>query len=195
MRAFDYASPTTKEQAVALLGTKWGETEVLAGGMDLLSLMKDHIAEPKRIVNIKEIKELEGVKYRVRARAFGSAPWSPSERSITITVKKGVFRAVQAAEGVTSPQIRNLGTVGGRPLPAAPLLVLPQRLGPARPGFQRQVVGYGGGKQVSRHPRELRPRIFCKSFQPGSGSYRARRQNSECSAPKVRGTFRRNSSS
>ena len=64
MRAFDYASPTTKEQAVALLGAKWGETEVLAGGMDLLSLMKDYIVEPKRIVNIKEIKELEGIKYR-----------------------------------------------------------------------------------------------------------------------------------
>jgi xanthine dehydrogenase YagS FAD-binding subunit len=41
MNKFEYASPTTKEQAVALLGREWGETEILAGGTDLLSLMKD----------------------------------------------------------------------------------------------------------------------------------------------------------
>jgi hypothetical protein len=43
MNKFEYASPTTKEQAVALLGGEWGETEILAGGTDLLSLMKDYI--------------------------------------------------------------------------------------------------------------------------------------------------------
>jgi xanthine dehydrogenase YagS FAD-binding subunit len=58
MNQFEYASPTTKEQAVALLGREWGETEILAGGTDLLSLMKDFVATPKRVVNIKGITEL-----------------------------------------------------------------------------------------------------------------------------------------
>ena len=63
MNAFEYAAPTTKEQAVSLLGDQWGETEILAGGTDLLSLMKDHLTTPKRVVNIKEIKEFQGIKY------------------------------------------------------------------------------------------------------------------------------------
>jgi xanthine dehydrogenase YagS FAD-binding subunit len=86
MQKFEYASPTTKEQAVALLGASWGETEVLAGGTDLLSLMKDHTVTPKRVVNIKSIKELDVIR----------------------TPRNG-----SAAKGVASPQIRNMGTVGG----------------------------------------------------------------------------------
>ena len=35
MNAFEYAAPTTKEQAVSLLSIRWGETEILAGGTDL----------------------------------------------------------------------------------------------------------------------------------------------------------------
>ena len=52
MEAFEYASPTTKEAAVKLLAAKWGETEVLAGGTDLLSLMKDYVTSPKRLVSL-----------------------------------------------------------------------------------------------------------------------------------------------
>ena len=55
MRPFDYASPTTADQVPALLGKSWGEVEILAGGSDLLSLMKDEITTPKRLVNIKYI--------------------------------------------------------------------------------------------------------------------------------------------
>ena len=53
MQPFEYASPTTNEQAVGLLGTAWGQAEVLAGGTDLLALMKDDVIHPKRLVNIK----------------------------------------------------------------------------------------------------------------------------------------------
>src|SRR5438105_14845327 len=60
--SFEYASPTTLEQAFGLLDKTWGQTEVLAGGSDLLALMKDYIITPKRLVNIKGIKELERIK-------------------------------------------------------------------------------------------------------------------------------------
>ena len=46
----------------ALLGARWGEADVLAGGTDLISLMKEHLHTPKRVVNIKNIKELEGIQ-------------------------------------------------------------------------------------------------------------------------------------
>ena len=46
MRAFEYASPATPEQAVSLLGATWGQADILAGGTDLLALMKDDVSIP-----------------------------------------------------------------------------------------------------------------------------------------------------
>ena len=40
MRAFEYVSPATKVEAVHVLDSRWGVTEVMAGGSDLLALMK-----------------------------------------------------------------------------------------------------------------------------------------------------------
>ncbi|MCI0525626.1 MAG: FAD binding domain-containing protein [Acidobacteria bacterium] len=111
MQKFEYASPTTKEQAVALLGKSWGETEVLAGGTDLLSLMKDFIVTPKRLVNIKNIKEFE----TIRTPRDGSARIGAlaTIEQLLDTLGKGFPAITEAAAGVTSPQIRNMGTVGG----------------------------------------------------------------------------------
>src|SRR6266705_4146909 len=63
MRAFEYASPKAKEQAVRLLGASWGESEILAGGTDLLALMKDDVVLPKRLVNIKDLADLRGIRF------------------------------------------------------------------------------------------------------------------------------------
>ena len=59
MRAFQYASPTTVDEAVQLLGT--GDAAVLAGGTDLLSLLKDDAVTAGRLVNIKNVDELRGL--------------------------------------------------------------------------------------------------------------------------------------
>src|SRR6185369_264007 len=61
MRAFEYVSPDKKEQAVSLLSSNWDEALPLAGGTDLLALMKDDIVTPKRLVNIKDIREMRGL--------------------------------------------------------------------------------------------------------------------------------------
>ncbi len=111
MQKFEYASPTTKEQAIALLGKEWGESEVIAGGTDLLSLMKDFIVTPKRVVNIKGIKDLD----RVMTPRDGSArigALATIDRLIEV-LGPGYPAITQAASGITSPQIRNMGTVGG----------------------------------------------------------------------------------
>ncbi|MGH9914134.1 MAG: FAD binding domain-containing protein, partial [Pyrinomonadaceae bacterium] len=119
MRAFEYASPTTKEQAVSLLGNTWADGEVLAGGTDLLSLMKDDIIAPKRLVNIKEIQDMGGIS---TAKSRGARSGSDLSIGALVTIQdlldnvqvQSDFPAIaQAAEGITSPQIRNMGTVGG----------------------------------------------------------------------------------
>ena len=40
MQAFEYAAPGTVKEALGMLSSDWGETDILAGGTDLLSLMK-----------------------------------------------------------------------------------------------------------------------------------------------------------
>src|SRR5437879_9241149 len=64
MQAFEYAHPRSMTEALPLLGSRWGETEILAGGADLLSLMKNYVATPKRVVNIKGLRELRGIRGR-----------------------------------------------------------------------------------------------------------------------------------
>ena len=60
-RPFEYASPNKKEQVAALLGEQGA---ILAGGTDLLALMKDDVVTPKRLVNIKQIDGLRGISYQ-----------------------------------------------------------------------------------------------------------------------------------
>src|ERR1700693_5043449 len=87
MRPFEYVSPRTKVQAVSLLGRSWGETEILAGGTDLLALMKDDVVAPKRLINIKEIKDLRGVSLSAQGLRIGALT-TLSELADDANVKK-----------------------------------------------------------------------------------------------------------
>ena len=62
MNSFEYAAPKNLKEATALLGEKWGEVEILAGGTDLVSSLKQHIVQPKRVVSLKNISDLRGIK-------------------------------------------------------------------------------------------------------------------------------------
>jgi len=112
MQAFEYANPSTLQDALALLGAKWGETDVLAGGTDLLSLMKDYVHTPKRVVNIKGIKELGGIQKTDAGFRIGATA-TIEELASNAEIRKLYPSLATAAAGVTSPQIRNVGTVGG----------------------------------------------------------------------------------
>ncbi len=113
MRQFEYVSPMTREQAVGLLGRSWEEAAVLAGGTDLLSLMKDDVVTPKRLVSLKRIGSLAGMS---------SSPEAGLRIGALVTLQElldlgelaGAYPAlVTAAAGVTSPQVRAMGTVVG----------------------------------------------------------------------------------
>ena len=113
MQAFEYANPTTKEEAVRLLATQWGEAEILAGGTDLLSLMKDHVSTPRRVVSLQAIKELRGIEFNPATGLRLGAMTTLSELIESAEVRREYPALVEAAEGVRSPQILNMGTVGG----------------------------------------------------------------------------------
>lgn len=112
MQPFEYANPTSLKEALPLLGASWGEADVLAGGTDLLSLMKDGLHTPKRVVNIKGIKELAGIKKTSAGLRIG-ATVTVDELMASPVIRGEYPSLMAAAQGITSPQIRNMGTVGG----------------------------------------------------------------------------------
>jgi xanthine dehydrogenase YagS FAD-binding subunit len=112
MQAFTYANPESLQEALGMLGARWGETDVLAGGTDLLSLMKEYIHTPKHVVNIKGIKELGGISKTAAGLRIG-ATVTLDELAENAEVRKMLPSLTTAALGVSSPQIRNTGTVGG----------------------------------------------------------------------------------
>jgi xanthine dehydrogenase YagS FAD-binding subunit len=112
MQAFEYASPKTLKEALSLLGAGWNDAAVLAGGTDLLSLMKDYIATPKRVVNVKGIPELKGVSKTPQGLRIGAL--ATFDELMSNPLVRGEYNAIfQAVQGVTSPQIRNMGTAAG----------------------------------------------------------------------------------
>ncbi|HLH19507.1 MAG TPA: FAD binding domain-containing protein [Bryobacteraceae bacterium] len=109
MQSFEYANPATLQEAVALLSPQWGHADVLAGGTDLISLMKDHLHTPRRVVNIKNIKELGGISKTAEGIRIGAIV-TIDELAKSSEVPKSL---AEAAAGIPSPQIRHMGTVGG----------------------------------------------------------------------------------
>jgi len=112
MHSFEYANPGTVQEAAALLSAKWGENEVLAGGTDLLALMKEGLHTPKRVVNLKNIKELEGISKTEAGLRIGALV-TMDELAQNAEVKASYKAISDAAAGIPSPQIRHMGTAGG----------------------------------------------------------------------------------
>lgn len=112
MRPFEYAAPTSAEQVPALLGKNWGEVEILAGGSDLLSLMKDEITTPKRLVNIKGIAGLHAISNEGGAAQLGTLVTLDRIAAATQIQHQHPMLAAAAGEAA-SPQIRNVATIGG----------------------------------------------------------------------------------
>ncbi len=112
MQAFEYARPKSLQEALSLLGSRWDDNEVLAGGTDLLSLMKNYVVTPKRVVNIKGLRELQGIRSSgdgVTIGALTKLETVADDKTIRADFP-GLAHAVAIA---ASPQIRNMGTLGG----------------------------------------------------------------------------------
>src|SRR5207249_1688729 len=114
MKSFEYAAPTTLKEATALLSDQWGETEILAGGTDLVTSLKQHLTAPSRVVSLRNIAELKGIQASGKAKAVRiGATTTLGQLAGDKTVKEHFPSLVTAAEAVGSPQLISVGTVGG----------------------------------------------------------------------------------
>lgn len=111
MKTFDYVRPATVQEAVAAAAAPG--TVYLAGGTNLLDLMKGGVARPERIVDISRLPGLD----RIERLADGSVRIGALVRNADLARDRDFVRQFPAvAEALlsgASAQLRNAATVGG----------------------------------------------------------------------------------
>lgn len=111
MKPFAYVNAANEKEAVAALSPERGKFLPMAGGMDLLALMKDYIAQPERLVNVKNLDKTIA-KSSDGGLRIGAAV-TLADLAAHADVARMYPALSQAAAEVGTPQIRNVGTVGG----------------------------------------------------------------------------------
>ena len=112
MKNFEYAAPQTEAEALALLSDVPGQTEILAGGTDLVGLMKKMIVTPDRVVNIMGIPSLKTFERTEDGGLIIGAAVTLDE--IVDHPYLDDYPAIRLAiRGISSMQLQCQGTIGG----------------------------------------------------------------------------------
>ena len=109
MRKFEHENAASFSEAAALLGK--GNAQVIAGGTDLINVMKEAVLKetPKTVINLKTIKDGAGIEKGddvITVKALTKL--CELEKSAEVPAALS-----EAAHAVASPIIRNVGTIGG----------------------------------------------------------------------------------
>lgn len=111
MRDFSYHRPTSIEDAVALLRTK-DSPKLLAGGMTLLPVLKNGLADPSDLIDLAAIPHLRGIHHTGDTVTVGAMTRHADVASSPVL--QATIPALSAlAAQIGDPQVRNRGTLGG----------------------------------------------------------------------------------
>jgi carbon-monoxide dehydrogenase medium subunit len=181
MLRFAYETARTLDEAVALLTRLGPETKLLAGGTDLLPQIKEHVIEPRNVLALGRIPEMEMLEQTpdgglcigalVRMRTIERSP-----------LVMGRYEALaQGAKLVGSIQIRNLATVGGNICNAAPsadavpaMIAFGADAVIAGPGGRRTLPlekVFLGPRRTALEPGELLVEVRLPAPPPHTGSH------------------------
>jgi len=112
MIRFEYVSPNSVKQALGLLSANWGDAEILAGGTDLLALMKDYVVIPKRVVNIKQLPGMDAISAEHDELRIGALV-TLDRIAEAAQIQRDYPALARCVADAASPQIRNMATIGG----------------------------------------------------------------------------------
>lgn len=110
--SFDYFSPKTLQEAVALLQKHGADAKILAGGQSLIPLMKLRLASPKRLIDLNRISGLSYVRESDGVLAIGALT-RESELEASELVRSKYPILADTAAVIGDPLVRNMATVGG----------------------------------------------------------------------------------
>ncbi|MEE1796354.1 xanthine dehydrogenase family protein subunit M [Streptomyces sp. BE308] len=122
--AFDYACPTSVEEAVRLLAEYGEEAKVLAGGQSLLPMLRRRAARPRLVIDVNRVQRLRGVREEADSLVIG-AMTTHHDVIHDALVRRHAPLLASATETVGDPAVRHRGTVGGSAAHADPAGDLP----------------------------------------------------------------------
>src|SRR5438034_9093321 len=121
---FDYFSPGTVDEALALLAEHGDEAKPLAGGQSLIPAMNFRLARPAVLVDLNGISALAYVRAESGGVAVGAMTRQRTVERSEVVARPAPLPA-EAMPSIAHPQIRNRGTVGGSIAHADPSAELP----------------------------------------------------------------------
>ncbi len=110
--AFDYAAPTSLDEAVSLLQQHGDDAKILAGGHSLLPLMKLRLAAPALLIDLAQIPGLSYIRDQGDHVAIG-AMTTYVDLEDSEVLQRRIPLLVEATGMIGDPQVRNRGTLGG----------------------------------------------------------------------------------
>lgn len=166
MRTFEYTSAASVDEVIALLGQDGdGSYRPLAGGTDLVTLMKADLAAPTRVVDIKRATGLEsGIQETADGLTIGALTMLADIETHPLLQEQYPALADAAAIAAT-PQLRNMATLGGNLLQRPrcwyfrnahiPCWLKGGETCPARDGENRLHALFGDSPCCAVHPSDL----------------------------------------
>ena len=122
--AFDYARPTTVDEALAAMAEGGEDAKVLAGGQSLIPVMRLRLAAPSLVVDLGRVAELRGVRDDGDAIVIG-AMTTHSDVLADPLIAQHAPLVAEATGTVADRQVRHRGTFGGALAHADPAGDLP----------------------------------------------------------------------
>jgi xanthine dehydrogenase YagS FAD-binding subunit len=176
MKAFEWVSASSVSDAVRLLTSAPTQRDIddaprpIAGGQDLLTTMKDYTTRPVRVVNLKNIPGLNLIQGNAKRGLTIGALVTLTQLEEHPVVRSAFPGLAEAAHSIATPQIRNLGTVGGN-LCQRPRcwyfrleeVVCLKKGGSecyAAKGENKYNAIFGGGPSYIVHPSDLAPMLL-----------------------------------
>ena len=111
MKSFEYFKPKALEDASRILLSEPG-SKVISGSTDLLGEMKEGIAEPSILISLSDIPNLRRIIWDGDGLTIG-AMVTLSDIVSHPEIRSRCLLLAESAESVATPQIRNVGTLGG----------------------------------------------------------------------------------
>ena len=117
---FEYLSPKSVDQASSLLSLHTGDAKVIAGGTDLLVRMKRREIKPKYLIGLRNIPDLDYVKYEEAGGLKIGALATNNSILNSPLIRKKFYLLTETMSKMATPEVRNIGTMVGNLCNAAP---------------------------------------------------------------------------
>jgi carbon-monoxide dehydrogenase medium subunit len=144
--AFDYAKPSTLDDAFAILADQGDEATILAGGQSLIATLNMRLSQPGILVDINGIEELSGISVLGGTLRIGALT-RHFEIEQSAEIAKHAPLIAEAVQHVAHPAIRNRGTFGGSIAMADPAAEYPACV--CALGGEIEIAGSSGRRKVA----------------------------------------------